>query len=164
MPNRGTSKYDWVKIKQEYLDSPLIEVEGFLRTFLELDPLKPLSSDKKLKAKGWRAEKLAYREKIAAVSELKTINNPDVQSRVQKLIKYTEMIEDSVSYIVNAKRKKVVINGEERILLDRDLPEMKDIKTAYDILRLATGKSTSNLGGDKDNPQIIEHIVKKIGE
>jgi hypothetical protein len=141
-----TAKYNWTEIKQKYFDSSIEEVENFLRTFLELDPLKPLSSDKKTKAKGWRAEKLEYRRKIATVSEQKVINNTDVISRVNNLIKALENTESKVAFL---------IGGKDSFGID-DLPK---IKVGYEILRLATGRSTANVGGDKENPQRSEIII-----
>jgi hypothetical protein len=139
-----TAKYNWTEIKQNYFDSPIEEVENFLRTFLELDPLKALSSDKKTKAKGWRAEKLEYRRKIATVSEQKVINNTDVISRVDNLIKALENTESKVA---------LLIGGKDKFDID-DLPK---VKIGYEILRLATGRSTANVGGDKENAIKVEN-------
>jgi hypothetical protein len=133
-----TAKYNWTEIKQKYFDSPIEEVENFLRTFLELDPLKALSSDKKTKTKGWRAEKLEYRRKIAEAENQKTIDTPEVQEKVKNLIEALENTESKVA---------LLIGGEDKFEID-DLPK---IKVGYEILRLATGRSTANVGGDKDN-------------
>jgi hypothetical protein len=155
-------KYDWTIAKQAYFDSPELSAEAFIRTFYALSPETALNGAFKKNMKGWREEKLEFRKKLAQNSNEKALSNPEVQTRVQRLVEYTEMIENSVSYMITSKRKKVVLNGEERIVLDRDLHEMKDIKIGYDILRLAIGKSTTNVGGDKDNSLNIAHTITQV--
>jgi hypothetical protein len=155
-------KYDWLAIYQDWLESQELEVKAFLMSNLGLTSKQASSTMYKSKTVGWRDKKKQYRQKIFDSIEKKTIENQKVQERVAKILEYSNMIENSVSYIINKKRKKVEINGEVVTVLDRDLSDMKDIKIAYEILRLASDRSTANLGGDKENPVSLESILSEL--
>jgi hypothetical protein len=143
----GTAKYDWIRIKQEYFDSDIEEVEHFLRSFLDIKT-KIISGDKKQKIKGWRKEKSRYRQRIIDAENEAKNKNIDVQKQVQTLL----------TALANIEKKVAILLGDGSAFSIDDLPK---IKIGYEILRLATGKSTTNQGGDASNPSIIR-IEKSI--
>jgi hypothetical protein len=154
-------KPNWSEIKQAYFDNGIDEVRAFLRSRYGELAVAERTIDNR--TKGWAEERKRFKAKLTAKAEEKIINNPKVQDRIERLISSLELIENSISYIVTAKRKKIIMpNGEERLVLDRELNDMKDIKIAYDILRLGTGKSTENHGGDKDNPIAVENKISTL--
>lgn len=133
-----TAKYNWEEIKQKYFESEVLEIQSFLITFLQLDPIKPLGADKKTRTKGWRIEKNLYIEQIQNKIQEKKLEHPDVDKQALVLAQSLINIEIKVASLLD--------DAEFSI---EDLPR---IKVGYDMLRLATDKSTNNLGGDKGNP------------
>ncbi len=141
-----TAKYNWEEIKQKYFESEVLEVQNFLITFLQLDPTKPLGADKKTRTKGWRNDKNLYIEQIQNKIQEKKLEQPDVELQAKLLAKSLSNIEIKVAQLLGS-------NTQFKV---EDLPK---IKVGYDLLRLATGKSTNNHGGDKDNPIQVQPVL-----
>ena len=132
------AKYNWEEIKQKYFESEVLEAEQFIRTYLALDPKKTLSGDKKKNTTGWRIEKNLYIEQIQNKIQEKKLEHPDVDKQALMLAQSLLNIEIKVASLLDDTEFSI-----------EDLPK---IKVGYDMLRLATDKSTNNVGGDKSNP------------
>lgn len=132
--NTGVAQNIWPQIKQAYLVSDIIEIKTFLIHHLKLSKHQPLHGGFKKETKGWRKEKEGLAIRAAEKVIEKTIENPDVQLRVNKLIKTYELIQDSVSYAIMRRQHVVNIGGENRTVLDIKLSDMKDMRIAAEIL------------------------------
>ena len=143
-------KPNWIKIKQDYFKSDIVEVQEYMRSASGVGTVADRTIDNR--TKGWRDEKQELRSKITARAQEKLINNPDIQKQTAYLLKALNN--------ANLKIAELLGTGDRAFSID-DLPK---IKAGIELLRLATGQSTSNIGGDKSNPLMVENIVKKIGE
>ena len=154
--------YNWQIEKQNFFDSPYLSVREFLVSFLSVDPKNASNGSFSKATKGWTEEKKDFLRSKVSVSNQKTIENPEIRSRVEILQSYLDVIVDSVSYLVTKKRRKITVtdsegNQSQKVVLDLDLKDMKDLKIGYDILRLETGQSTQNTGNVN-----LEDIINEL--
>lgn len=146
-----TAKRDFEKIKQDYLDNDIVEVKEFLVSFLRVDQKTASNGYWGGKTSGWRKQKENYRKQLTEKIQEKNIDNVDNQKQANQLLIAMSNIEKKVA---------IILGGKNNFTID-DLPK---IKVGYELLRLATGQSTANHGGDKTNPVQIDHIFESIAK
>lgn len=149
---QGIPTYNWIEEKQKFFDSDCLTAKDFLVRFLSIDPKTASGGSFGVATKGWTREKKEYLNKISTKSQEKTINNPDVQKQASQLVLAMSNIEKKVANL---------LGGKTEFGID-DLPK---VKVGYEMLRLATGQSTQNQGGDKNNPIQTEttHNLSNLG-
>jgi hypothetical protein len=136
---------DFTIYKKDYMNSHILSVREFFRQVVGYKTSDFHGRFDKY-TKGWREEKKLFQIDVINKQREEILKNIDVEERSKRLISYLEQVEDSVAFIVQSKRKKIkMADGREVTVLDRDLKDMPFIKIAWDILRVATGQSTSNL-------------------
>lgn len=145
----STAKYNWEEIKQKYLEAPEIEVENFLRTFLELDPKKPLSGDKKTKTKGWREQKESILKTQTENARKELENDPSIKLKNQNILKAINNIESKVAFLL----------GTDTKFSKEDLPK---IKVGWEMLRVSQNLPTTYSKNENENSNREIQIVKTI--
>lgn len=138
------SKPNWDKIKQEFLESDIEEAREFLRINYGSIAVSERTIDNR--TKGWRDKRKEFKAKITAKVQEKIINNPIVQNQNKSLLVAMKNIEIKVAQLLGQKA-------------DFTIDDLAKIRIGYEILRLATGQSTNNLGGDKDNPVTTQIVI-----
>ena len=69
--------------------------------------------------------------------------DPEWEKTRLKLLESKKLIYESLSYIIFKKQKKVNIKGEERVVLDLDLENSRDLKTIWEIMSVGLGEPTT---------------------
>lgn len=150
------SKINWSELKQKYYESEIDEVTTFLRQVFGNSKASLESNGNWARnTKNWKVEKQEFKKKIFALAESKTqekLAESEANRKVEYINKALDNIELKVATLLGKAEQTYTIK------------ELNQIKIGYEILRLATGKSTTNQGGDKENPLKVENIIKKIGE
>ncbi|MGL5963786.1 MAG: hypothetical protein ACRCZ2_05255 [Fusobacteriaceae bacterium] len=155
MTVKKKQKTNWIELKQKYFESDIEEINQFLISFLSVNPKTANTGSYAKATKGWRDEKQAYKKKIFDRINLKVeekIVNSQANLRIQAINRALENTESKVAKLIGDPENKFTFE------------DLNKIKVGYEILRLATGKSTANQGGDKENPLQVENLIKKIGE
>lgn len=139
MSNKGTAKYDWPEIKEDYLVSEIIEVEQFLRKFYAIDSNKPLNGAFTKNTKGWRKDKEQFQRELTESKMQKIKDNPDVQDFINLLITAKQNAIKKVALLIG--------NGGNKIK-ERDIPYIqKGIEICNLELGLATNLTRTELTG-----------------
>ena len=150
-----TAKYNWQEIKQKYLEAPEIEVENFLRTFLELDPKKPLSGDKKTKTAGWRDEKQELLKKQTDLAKKELEKDPKIKLANENILKAINNYEVTVATLI----------GKGQLTLE----EAVKAKQLWEVLRVSQNLPTTFVKNENNNKnEFIENedlkaIKTKLG-
>lgn len=138
---KGTAKYDWIKMKQEYLDSDEIEVTRFLH-----DTYKINYNTVVRQVANWRTEKEAYKKAIFQAKQDKLINDPDIVKQKQILLTALKNAELQVANLIGNPNNKFSI------------ADLKNIKLGWEMLRIATGQSSNNIGLDEETKDLVINL------
>ncbi len=107
------TKYDWLKLKQEFTTGDWLTVADFFR-------LKgiPYNSRTRTNAKGWREKKIAYEKRVIAEVKEKTIESEaEIRLRQQRAAKYLQLkglrkLEELPVEKIDAKEaRKLLVDG-----------------------------------------------------
>lgn len=128
-----TRLYDWIELKQQYLNSDINEVKQFLSNFLALDNDKLDSGNFKQNTKGWSKDKLGYRKQLVQDSNIIIANDPLVQVKIRSLTESLKLIENKVAGLLS----------DDSIYTIENLPK---IKIGYELIRLALGIGKDSKG------------------
>jgi hypothetical protein len=136
---------NWLEIKQEFFDSNTDDLQGFLKAKLGLSTEQVKSGYYIKKTKGWKNDKREYRLKLAEKTQEKILNNPKVHDKIKNLIIALDNAYQKIAILLGDKNTQYTIE---------DLPK---IKSGLEMLRLATGQSTTNIKSE-------EIIIKRVNK
>lgn len=143
----SVAKHNWNgEIKIEYFKSEEIEVEAFLRTYLELDKDKPLGGDKKLATLGWRTEKENLQKEIfkKAIEELKT-------KKIQKAVKDLDI---PVEFLLITKKLAILAIKNRLEKQNCDLP-MGELVSGLNAVKIELGEEIV-ISKNKNTQQFLD--------
>ena len=84
-----------------------------------------------------------YREETKEENDKKLREDPEWSKTHANLLKSKKLIYDSISYIIQRRQKKVNIGGKERIVLDVDISEARNLKTLWEMNLVGLGEPTT---------------------
>ena len=136
------TKYDLVKLKQDFFSSEYSDVKSFLRSLWIAEKINTM------KTKGRNKEKREHREKVLAKAMNKAIT------------KQANELEIPMDQLTLAKKNAVAKVMQQ--ILDKDL-DIKDLETSIKILRTEMGLPTSYSKNENTNIEKIEGIHILMG-
>lgn len=136
-------KYDWTKLKLEFLESDVDEVQEFLRRKFGESLAK---SNMKNKCKWWTKDKQRMKEQVLARATEKSIN------------KQAKDLEIPIDQLTLAKKNAVVKVIQQMMNSDLDIT---DLERTIKILRTEMGLPTTYSKNENMNTEKIEwiHII-----
>ena len=117
------------------------ERADILQEFTKRYNLKTKTFDNRLKIARERFEQ--YREETKEENDKKLREDPEWSKTHANLLKSKKLIYDSISYIIQRRQKKVNIGGKERIVLDVDISEARNLKTLWEMNLVGLGEPTT---------------------
>jgi hypothetical protein len=145
-------KYNWVEIKSEYLKSDIEEASQFLISYLGVAPKNAANGSFAKATKGWREDKLKFRQDQANKARQKIINNVDVQEQTQLILKAKD-------YALKAIIARLQTNNKSL--------SMNELKIGLDALKRELGEplNIDKLSADvKSDMQIIINTNRKVND
>jgi exonuclease VII small subunit len=123
--------------------------ERFLEEFTRIYKLSIATFDNRLKEARKRYNLILEENKKE--NDRKLRNNPNFEEMTTKLLETKKTIYDSITYIILNKRKKVLINGVEKIVLDIPLREANYLKTLWEMTLTGLGEPTTISKNENNN-------------
>lgn len=148
------AKYDWDKIKKEYLASDIIEIQDFLATFLRLGSKTASNGFWKGKTKGWRTEKENFKKEQTEETKKKLINDVDVQEETAKLLQ---------------SKRAVMTLIRNKMAKEQDSLGSNDLKNFWQIIKVELGEPITIAQNDNKNTttlvnqEELDKIIKALG-
>jgi hypothetical protein len=137
----ATAKYNWQEIKQKYFESPELEVEGFLREFLRIDPKKRVARGYLANCVGWRKEKEQIFKEQTEKAKKELENDPQVKLKNEGVLRAINNLEARVAILIGKP------DNLETYTLD-DLPKLR---IGWEMLRISQNMPTSFVKNDNNN-------------
>jgi hypothetical protein len=150
-------KYDWIKLKEDWLLSDINELSEY---FANLNTPIPKHTYK-TKTVGWRDEKEAFKEKLSSAKIGKALRDPDITAEKEKILKQQEIILTAKNHIV---AKLAELFGGKNSVIEKF--ETKDAIAVVNLLKTELGETTTigknKIEGSGENGRI--EIFRKIIE
>ena len=142
-------KYDWIKLKEDWLLSELNELSVF---FANLNTPIPKHTYK-TKTVGWREEKEAYNEKLSGAKIEKALEDPDIGELKKKILTRQEAILAAKDNIIT--KLSLLFGGKDSKI---EKIETKDAVAVVNLLKTELGEVTTisknKLEGTGENGKI----------
>jgi hypothetical protein len=146
-------KYDWIKLKEDWLLSDINELSLFFRT------ISVPKSTYTPHIHGWQKEKEALKEKLSGAKIEKALQDPDITAEKEKILKQQEIILTAKNHIV---AKLAELFGGKNSVIEKS--EVKEAIAVLNALKIELGETTT-IGKNKhegsgENGKI--EILRKI--
>ena len=142
-------KYDWIKLKEDWLLSEINELSLFFNSINT-----PISKNTYWqKTKGWREEKEAFRAELSGIKTQKALEDPDITAEKKKILERQKTILRAKDNIIS-KLSRLWGNADSGI----EKFESKDAIAVVNLLKTELGESTviskTKLEGAGENGEI----------
>lgn len=144
----ATAKYDWQEIKRAYLQSDMIEVEGFLKGYLGLDPKKTVASGLTKNIVGWRKEKEALKVKQTEIAKAELENDPSVKISTKELLETKKRILNIVSKGLKEFEGVIEFDQNATPIINKNA---QGLKIFLEMIKVELNEPTSYVKNDNNN-------------
>lgn len=158
----ASAKYDYEEMKVRYLESSEIEIEHFLRTYLDLPVNKPISGTLKTKTKGWRDEKLEFKKKLTEKAMEQVLNDPKMIMSQAELIQLKYMILKIAFKGIKEFDSLVDFDPAGTAVIGRNA---SGLKTIWEMAKIELGEPTTVSQNSNLNQNIsLDDLTKELNK
>jgi len=164
----GKAIYDWVKIKDDFFKSEILEATAYIREIMGKEAKDDTNAANHIK--GWTEDKRNWKREFMEKAEKKAEDEMIKKNKVglESLLKSKRLSYDLMSNYLSCYGKMLV--GQDLTKAEKDFIEKINIKGGIDIINkwlfieLGLPTNITQLQGSKEQPLFIVNILKEADE